>query len=57
MEGLESVITNPSNLRSRYAAFDPFQRNSPDILAGALPLTALSDEDMRNQMLKFARRR
>ena len=51
------VTFNPANIRSRFAAFDPFQRNSPDILAGALPLTALSDEDMRNQMLKFARRR
>ena len=27
MSGLESVITNPSNLRSRFAAFDPFRKD------------------------------
>jgi hypothetical protein len=43
MSGLESVITNPDNLRSRFAAFDPFRRTAataaamgvaaPDLLA------------------------
>ena len=28
------VTENPSNIRSRFAAFDPFQRNSANILAG-----------------------
>ena len=27
MSGLENVITNPSNLRSRFAAFDPFRKD------------------------------
>lgn len=27
MSGLESVITNPDNLRSRFAAFDPFRKD------------------------------
>jgi hypothetical protein len=27
MSGLESVITDPSNVRSRFAAFDPFRRD------------------------------
>jgi len=29
-----TVIFNPSNIRSRFAAFDPMQRNSANILAG-----------------------
>ena len=28
------AMVNPSNIRSRFAAFDPFQRNSANILAG-----------------------
>ena len=27
MSGLESVITDPSNVRSRFAAYDPFRRD------------------------------
>jgi hypothetical protein len=34
MDGLESVITNPANIRSRFAAFDPMRRHEADILAG-----------------------
>jgi hypothetical protein len=32
------AIFNPSNIRSRFAAFDPFRRNEADILAGVAPL-------------------
>jgi hypothetical protein len=41
------VSVRPENFRSRFAAFDPFRRNEPDLLAGALPFTALLDEENR----------
>jgi len=41
------VVPDPSMLRSRFAAFDPTRRNEPDLLAGALPFTALLDEENR----------
>ncbi len=41
------VTNNPANIRSRFAAFDPTRRNEPDLLAGALPFTALLDEENR----------
>lgn len=44
------AILNPSNVRSRFAAFDPFRRNEPDLLAGALPFTALLDEENRARL-------
>jgi hypothetical protein len=34
------AIFNPSNIRSRFAAFDPFRRNEADILAGVAPVAA-----------------
>lgn len=41
------AMVNPSNIRSRFAAFDPMKRNSANILAGgfagAIGLNALAD--------------
>ena len=44
------VTTNPANIRSRFAAFDPTRKNEPDLLAGALPFTALLDEENRARL-------
>lgn len=48
MNGLESVITDPNNIRSRFAAFDPFRKTAaiaaaaglaaPDLLAAQPPV-------------------
>lgn len=39
-EGVKNLATfDPSQLRSRFAAFDPLKRNSPDLLASLLPIT------------------
>lgn len=35
-----AIARNPNQLRSRFAAFDPFRRNEADILAGVAPLAA-----------------
>ena len=43
------VTFDPKNIRSRFAAFDPMRRDSPDILAGLLPLS-MADEENRNQL-------
>ena len=32
-----SIVFNPANIRSRFAAFDPARANEPDLLAGYLP--------------------
>lgn len=40
-------IVPPQNILSRFDAFDPTRRNEPDLLAGALPFTALLDEENR----------
>ena len=40
---------NPAAVRSRFAAFDPFRRNEPDLLAGAIPFGVFADEDTRNK--------
>jgi hypothetical protein len=59
--GLESVVTNPENIRSRFAAFDPFRRTAaiaatmgvaaPDLLAAQ----AEQDAYARNELRKFKR--
>jgi len=44
------AIFNPSDVRSRFAAFDPFRRNEADILAGVgvgVPTAGLLDEKKR----------
>jgi hypothetical protein len=35
--GLNTVFTDPSRIRSRFAAFNPAKRDSADLLAGAYP--------------------
>lgn len=50
------AVKDPARLRSRFAAFDPMRRNSPDLLAGALPFTAMADEDSRLQILDILKR-
>jgi hypothetical protein len=51
--GGERVIFDPSNIRSRFAAFDPMRRNSSDLLAGiALPVVAapvVSESDKKKR--------
>jgi hypothetical protein len=47
------VTNNPSNIRSRFAAFDPMRRNEPDILAGVLPLGLLADEEQRKKLYEL----
>ena len=49
--GLESVITDPANIRSRFAAFDPMRRNEDDLLAGAIPFLA-TDEEQRKSLMQ-----
>jgi len=44
-------VLNPSAIRSRFAAFDPMRRDSPDILAGMLPLSMLADDDQRSKLM------
>lgn len=43
--GNSFAFSNPSVLRSRFAAFDPMRRDSPDLLAGALPFGLLYEDD------------
>jgi len=43
------VLLDPSQIRSRNAAFDPRRRNEADILAGLLPL-GLLDEEKRKEI-------
>jgi hypothetical protein len=37
-DGVSYAVTDPSAIRSPFAAFDPFRRNEADILAGVAPL-------------------
>jgi hypothetical protein len=46
----ERLIFNPSDLRSRFAAFDPMRRNESDILAGLLPASLLADPETRRKL-------
>jgi len=43
--GLPSIVeTNPKNIRSRFAAFDPFKKDSANILASVLAGTTLASQ-------------
>jgi hypothetical protein len=44
------IFTNPSILRSRFAAFDPARRNEADLLAGLLPLSVMVDQEQKNKL-------
>jgi hypothetical protein len=46
-----AVTFDPTQIRSRFAAFDPKQINSPNILAGGLAIPII-DEDNRKAMLE-----
>lgn len=56
IRGIESVISNPDNIRSRFAAFDPWRRNAaiasamgvaaPDLLAAENPDSTRSLKDL-----------
>jgi len=48
-----AIPANSSNIRSRFAAFDPMRRNEPDILAGVLPLGLLADEEQRKKLYEL----
>jgi hypothetical protein len=46
----------PNQIRSRFAAFDPFKRDEANILAGALPFGLLSaDEETKQKMQSLLR--
>ena len=47
------VLLDPSQVRSRNAAFDPKRRNEADILAGVLPLGLLEDEEQRKKLYEL----
>jgi hypothetical protein len=47
------VLLEPSQVRSRFAAFDPKRRNEADILAGVLPLGLLTDEEQRKKLYEL----
>lgn len=47
------VLLEPSQVRSRFAAFDPKRRNEADILAGVLPLGLLADEEQRKKIYEL----
>lgn len=57
------AVFNPETVRSRFAAFDPFRRDTetalskgvapPDILAGVLPLGLLADEEQRKKLYEL----
>jgi hypothetical protein len=42
----------PSQVRSRFAAFDPMKVNKPDLLAGAAAIPMATDEDNRRALLE-----
>ena len=48
-----AIPANSSNIRSRFAAFDPMRRNEADILAGVLPLGLLADEEQRKKLYEL----
>ena len=47
------VLLEPSQVRNRFAAFDPMRRNEADILAGVLPLGLLADEEQRKKLYEL----
>ena len=49
-----NIVLDPSNVRSRFAAFDPFRRNENNIMAGALPFLPFvtTDEEQRRGLMQ-----
>ena len=46
-----TVVLDPKNVRSQSAAFDPFLRNSSDIMAGVLPLSLTLFPEKESQIV------
>ena len=44
------IAEDPSQIRSRFAAFDPMRRNESDIVAGLLPASLLADPETRRKL-------
>jgi hypothetical protein len=59
----ERLTFSPDQIRSRFAAFDPFRIDTetalqrgvapPDLLAGVLPLGLLADEEQRKKIYEL----
>jgi hypothetical protein len=47
------VVFEPNQIRSKFAAFNPENMNSGNILAGALPFSLLADEENRKQLESY----
>lgn len=47
----EIVVTNPKNIRSRFAAFDPMKKNSANILASGLLGSLLLGDDEKTPVM------
>lgn len=47
----QTAVYDPKNIRSKFAAFDPKKSNSPDLLAGAMAVPMV-DEDNRKATLE-----
>jgi hypothetical protein len=48
----QTAVYDPTSIRSKFAAFDPKKVNSPDLLAGAIPLGAVSQTEEGKQTRK-----
>ena len=53
--GKSFVITDPSIIRSRFAAFDPLRKNSSSLLASLLGGTALVGQYNKEKKMKEMR--
>ena len=51
--GKSYAFTDPSMLRSPFAAFDPARAKENDILAGAMAIPIATDEDKRNKIIEL----
>lgn len=53
LTGTTYAVFDPTQIRSRFAAFDPMRKNEKDILAGVLPLGLLADEEQRKKIYEL----
>jgi len=51
--GKSFVITDPSVIRSRFAAFDPLRKNSSSLLASLLGGTVVANQYSKDKQLKY----
>lgn len=47
------VVFEPNQIRSKFAAFNPENMNSGNVLAGVLPFSLLADEENRKQLESY----